>query len=1502
MPRFDDRRLPRGKDGDDFQRFVWEALGSGHFEPLLSGRYVRPYFAAGNDGAIDHVAVGTEDQIIFECKFFGKERSDQPASDWTKLSRTLDGRLRANAARSYEDIDHLYKPWFDRDRPIKGYWFCTSGILSPAAQTELRRVIREFFAVLARDLPSLAHLGPLEVEVLGWNDFNGLLSARPPIDFRWFRKLPLGLRPLKSFTEGKTFRKFLEEGTLPFFSRAEFNRSIEFDNEDTMLDEALMLSALLDGSDHLGAVVSGPGGAGKTRLAVQLGVAAEESDWLVLSVERNTSPDAIEELATAYASPAQVLLVIDYAEAARSLFGIAQAMQLANTAGGHRFRFIATCRATALPAVKEALEESSYLQIEFSSEPRDRYATWVVDKILQSAKIPGADDIARICAGLPVLAAFAVYLFEQHRGEFDAQFGQIHRGDDFGAWADKRLKLALDARGIDDHSTRRLLALLAARLPIAINDLIRLRSSDEPTSRLLDLLLDDRWIEPAAHGLTAAHDIFADVIVSRYIFEASPTVTQRVGDVLSDAVEVGAFERALISINRLAAHKRFREIDGPSVIKRAHSRSASTVIEARQLLLRIALPNERTSVRILEELPDVAAAIAGDMSCDGFISYLAELVADSEEGEWRSKAALVLQPFLDQAVERPHPSNMVVRRALRLLPTRFRDRALAWIRREPTRSETHFLLVAWMRSELPLDEISVELAIWLSQRGHFDPKASFVIPAYLGAAAKLATEQISDKIAYIEPHVLRWLDSHGNTENARFVCQSWLFAAAKLAPEQIARKIADVEPHVLRWLDAHGGPEDAQVVYRTWLDAAAKLPAEHIAAAIGTVEPHVLKWIGNHGGAEDAQFVYKAWLNAVSKLDPEQIAPKIAYVKPHVLKWIGNHGGAGDAQFVYKAWIDAIAKLPAEEIAVGIADVEPHVLRWIETHGGIESAESVYQAWLDAIAKLPAEQSGARIAHVEPHVVRWLDTHGDSEAAGYVYSSWCDAGGHRKLIDDHVLRWIAKHAKIPTAQYVYRAWLSAGGPRELIDRHVLDWIEAFGTIEGADFVYRAWLDAGGNRELIDPFVLAWSEVFGEEEEAAFVYRSWLDSGGTPGVIERYLLAWVKQNGTKTSATFVYESWLAAGGDFQKLASDCIDWFLAHSTKIEASFVLKYIARQRDLPSNILHIAIRWTVRFCCHEPAIWRASDLLVNHSDREEGVALVRVFLAALHFLQLNRLSPSEPSGCILSHYLLHALEVALTVVGLDEYDREELKLVHTNLLRHSAAYEADCTLAPPHIQPALIHHVAELVQCGMIDLERDRPQLMRFADWMRAWPQTAREDLDIALSRLRRLAPCDLWDGIPAERGKAIDLDYAWKDHWQKEWNSAQGDFARLRGLAQEGQTWLGKLDLRQGGWTSVWSTLWGVDDEGLVSREELARLGDAWLNSGTVQHPRWARVWSLVWPRAQGDPIALERWLMLAIDCLRHQGLGPQSHEIWTALWSRHDLRERLRQEFPARLEPS
>ena len=156
---------------------------------------------------------------------------------------------------------------------------------------------------------------------------------------------------------------------------------------------------------------------------------------------------------------------MDYAEGISRLADLTSVMQSVN-ANGHRFRFVATCQSGALPSVKDALNEIKAEVRDLTDQPTEHYNDWVVRKILAYGEVPNAEPIAQICSHMPVLAAFAFFLYRHYQRGFDRQFSDIHRDDNFADWIEKRLRLALKDRHIGIEEVGGQLAAMALRLPL----------------------------------------------------------------------------------------------------------------------------------------------------------------------------------------------------------------------------------------------------------------------------------------------------------------------------------------------------------------------------------------------------------------------------------------------------------------------------------------------------------------------------------------------------------------------------------------------------------------------------------------------------------------------------------------------------------------------------------------------------------------------------------------------------------------------------------------------------------------------------------------------------------------------------------------------------------------------------------------------------------------------------------------------------------------------------
>jgi hypothetical protein len=209
IPRFlvgaVDPRIAGPEPGEAFQVFSGEVLRDR--DPRL-----HMYRTRGRDGSIDF---DTGTRGVGECKYCG---TDDVRSAWNEVA----GKLAKHLADPAGPGQSQYAPWYASGaEAITNYVFATNvEFPNKARKDELRDEIRVFFTDLARR-PHLAHLAALNVEMFDWSDFEAELKTHPALVFRWFPSTrPNGLTPLDAVQDGRLFRSFLSESTLPYYSRA----------------------------------------------------------------------------------------------------------------------------------------------------------------------------------------------------------------------------------------------------------------------------------------------------------------------------------------------------------------------------------------------------------------------------------------------------------------------------------------------------------------------------------------------------------------------------------------------------------------------------------------------------------------------------------------------------------------------------------------------------------------------------------------------------------------------------------------------------------------------------------------------------------------------------------------------------------------------------------------------------------------------------------------------------------------------------------------------------------------------------------------------------------------------------------------------------------------------------------------------------------------------------------------------------------------------------------
>lgn len=359
--RFDDIKLPsdhRESPGSLFQHLVANLL-----EAEAEDKDDLLFFpAGGKDGLIDHcirdkACFKAADPYtryekglkIIECK--KADSLSHAKKAWNKIEDRFMGNIteKGDARKGQKQ----YKPWVNKNQPIKSYNFYVSFECSnEQLQQELETPIENFFRNAIKNKQGLEHLNNITVIVIGWKQILNRLKDHPHLLFKWFPKVRVhGLSVLSLVLNGYDgFKSYL-------------NNSGYLLNDDERKHPDNILNRLDDESLD-GFIITGIGGIGKSRLLLEIGKEALRSGWLVLFVDaKSCKSETIELLAKEIKSKDKVLFLFDHLESHENFESVIDKIYQCNIYSDYYFKYIASCRNNFAYKV-EGIKGKDYIQLD----------------------------------------------------------------------------------------------------------------------------------------------------------------------------------------------------------------------------------------------------------------------------------------------------------------------------------------------------------------------------------------------------------------------------------------------------------------------------------------------------------------------------------------------------------------------------------------------------------------------------------------------------------------------------------------------------------------------------------------------------------------------------------------------------------------------------------------------------------------------------------------------------------------------------------------------------------------------------------------------------------------------------------------------------------------------------------------------------------------------------------------------------------------------------------
>lgn len=921
-----------------------------------------------------------------------------------------------------------------------------------------------------------------------------------------------------------TFRDYLKSKNLPYYSREEFKKNLNPDEQESFYNEIELKNFLIK-DDFYGLIIHGEGGIGKTRLVHELGYlfCKDLGGYEVIEV-LNTFND-IEWLIAYIDKSRNYILLFDYIEEQQVFDDVVDWItkkQLQN------IKVIANCRNGLLDRIKIKADSDYFKYIDIGLKQgfdiRNKIEYKYKQKVIKSI-IKSIDDknlveklrkpkLLKFYQSRPSFAVFIKYLHYKNR---DTDFSISHF-DKFEDWLWIKLQRTILGRNIKNYNNffyidKKEIFIILCCLPSTPQSYSNLLIENSIITEI-EKLKKDGWVDETDEKLRAVHDTVVDTLLLNYFKKKGLTVTL-IKQFLEFGVKYKSISSMMFSFQRII-------IDLEPPIKTILKNEIATFIEKNlneSLAKEYWFENKIDTTSLLEEKRricifynkrDVLTPIFANEKFGSALGFSMQWINDAKDDELDKEQykEWLKQLFVENwNIDNRFDSIKNNTRSAKIISPYINlygidDFITDWCNRYITKIECNLI---------NLENISLVLTSWLNQKGTVTTEVKELAKKWFDVFEQHYPEKINcgyllgawieygNDLKIVESLLNYYLKNNEIYINNRAnIISAWL---------QRSENINIVEFYIQETLSQEIYHHTAYNIITNWFQKGGNS---------NIIKPILPKWLNSYPIEPQFYFILINWLNYGDD-DNLLIDP--------INRWINKNAPNDYLQNVLGKYL---------EKNQSIALFEQSLLNWLNNNYPFEGSVYLLGFLLEKLKEFHFLIKNKEI------VFTILNRHLTNELTGFCLGYWIERTIDLHSIKMYMEKWLLHNPKSIHSCNVISSWLSNKGDYNIVKEYILKYLEQHVTVQNSSKLMFNWLKFGDESYLIKEYVQKFFliDTNCQSYESSYLIIYWLEKTNGGLLIKNAVLSWLEANKTNsralTNSLKICILWIEKGDDINFL--------------------------------------------------------------------------------------------------------------------------------------------------------------------------------------------------------------------------------------------------------------------------------------------------------------------------------------------------------------------------------